>query len=134
MSSSYFASGNISPSRFVKLDTTYVDGGYVLQAGAGDKLIGVAQDATHAFPYLGLDDGYAAASLTNQLGVWTPNDECKLEAGAACTVGDLLKSDTNGKGIPTTADGDYYGARALQAATAAGQLIRARVELGYRGA
>lgn len=132
MSMSFQANGNIVPARFVKLDTSQ-PGGFVLQCGAGDKPIGVAQHGTHYTPLQGLDDGYAAVQGLNLL-VHTEKDECYLESGGVITVNDYLKPNASGQGITSSTDGDFYGAVALQNATAAGQLIRCKVQLGMRGA
>jgi hypothetical protein len=53
----------------------------------------------------------------------------KIEAGAAIAAGAPLKPDASGRGI-TAVGGDKYSARALQAATAAGDLIEAHFESG----
>lgn len=134
MSISMMPNGNIVPSRFVKPDATQI-GGYCLQAGAGDRMIGVAEPGVRQPPISGLDDGYAGIQNSNPILVFTTNDECWLESGAAVTSGDLLKSDISGRGITASSDGDIYGAMALQTSTASGQLIRVRVMApGYRGA
>lgn len=132
MSMSLMPSGNIAPSRFVKLDASKV-GGYGLQAGAGDVVFGVSEPGVRQPPIAGFDDGFAGIADSNAICVYTEKDECWLECGAAVTYGDFLKSDTNGKGITASADGDYYGAQALQTSTAAGQLVRVLVKSGYRG-
>lgn len=133
MSMSFMPSGNISPSRFVKLDTSKV-GGYCAQAGSGDKVIGVSEPGVRQPPISGLDDGFAGIADSNAIEVLTTNDEGWIECGAAVTFGDLLKPDSNGKGITAGTDGDFFGAIALQTSTAAGQLVRVRVQIGYRGA
>lgn len=125
MSQSMMAGGNVAPSRFVKLDTTYP--GYVTAAGAGDRPYGVSQPGTRQPPIEGLDDGYAGVQGVNSIEVFTAEDQCWLEVGAAVSVGDYLKPSTNGVGITASADGDIYGAIALAPATASGQLIRVRV-------
>ena len=50
-------------------------------------------------------------------------------AGAIAT-GDKLTSDSEGKGIKTTTDKNVYGAIALEASTAAGDIIQALVTPG----
>lgn len=133
MSMSRMPSGNIAPSRFVKIDSTKA-GGYVAQAGAGDVVFGISEQGVRQPPITGLDDGYAGILDSNSIVVFTEKDECWIECGAAVTEGDLLKSDANGKGITAGSDGDYYGAQAEQTSTAAGQLVRVVVKSGYRGA
>ena len=133
MSISAMPNGNITPSRFVKFDTSTV-GGYVLQAGSNDKIIGVAEPGVRQPPISGLDDGFAGIQNSNSILIFTNNDECWVECGGAVTFGDYLESDTNGKAVTSSTDGHNYGAIALQTSTAAGQLVRCRVVIGMRGA
>lgn len=135
MSRSFMPNGNIIPSRFVKQDTSTL-GGYVLQAGASDTPIGVSQPGTHQPPIPGLDDGFAGIQNVGMpIEVFMSGDECWLEIGAAVTLGDFLKPSTNGVAITASADGDIYGAIALQSGTASGQLIKVRVtHPEFRGA
>lgn len=133
MSMSFMPNGNIAPSRFVKIDATQV-GGYCLQAGSGDKVIGISEPGVRQPPISGLDDGFAGIQNSNAIEVLTTNDEGWLETGGTVTFGDLLKPDANGKGVTAGSDGDFFGAIALQSSTGAAQLIRVRVQLGFRGA
>ena len=131
MSLSMMANGNISPSRFLKLDATKV-GGYVIQATAGsgshgDPVIGISQPGVRQPPISGLDDGFAGIQDVNAIEVFTTNDECWVQCGAAVTFGDYLKSDANAKAITASSSGDFVGAQALQTSTAADQLVRVRV-------
>lgn len=119
------ANGNITPSRFVKLDTT-VDG-KVLQAGAGDMIFGVAQEGTRLAPLSGWDDGYAAKAGENIRVYAAPEDkDCFLEIAGTTSVGDKLKSDGSGLGVVTTTANDNIGAIADEAGTA-NQLIKVRL-------
>jgi hypothetical protein len=55
-----------------------------------------------------------------------------VEAGAAVSIGDLITSDSVGRGItssPSTANHGVIG-KALTAATAAGQLIQVELQIG----
>lgn len=113
------ANGNVAPSRFVKLDSS--DDGLCLQADAGAVVFGVSQPGTRRTPYGSLDDGYAAIAGEDLL-VYGPGEWPMLELAAACSNGERLKSDADGKGTPVTADKDEYGAVA-QASGAAGELI-----------
>lgn len=119
------ANGNIAPSRFLKQDTT-VDN-KCLQAGAGNKLIGVSQRGTRNTPYSTLEDGFCAIA-GEDLQIYGPEETCLLELGGTVAAGDRLKADANGKGV-TAASGDEYGAIAGQAGTS-GKLIEVVVELG----
>ena len=123
MSISLKATGNIAPSRFVKMATTADMS--VAQAGAGDKVIGISPPFTRRTPYSSLDDGYCAVS-GEDVPVFTTNDECMLELGGTVTAFDRLKSDTDGKGVTTTTNLDEIGAIALVSGVS-GQLIRVRV-------
>ena len=55
----------------------------------------------------------------------------ELELGATVVVGDHLKSDADGRGIPTTTDGDATGAIALQAGDA-GDIVTVLLRPGGR--
>lgn len=122
------ASGNISPSRFVKLTTTA--DGEVTQAGAGEQIYGISQKTTRRTPYGALDDGYAAIAGEN-VGVHGIGEECLLEAGGTVAPGDRLKSDASGKGVATTTNLDEWGAICLQAGTA-GKLVRVEPRPGMQ--
>lgn len=126
MSMSFVANGNITPMRFVKLDTTADQ--KVLQSGAGDKCFGIAQEGTRYLPGFGnLDDGFRAIAGENVM-VYTEPDECWLEIGAGgVTAGDRIKSDASGKGVTTAVNDDEFGALALQT-VANGGLCRVRVK------
>lgn len=118
--------GLINPSSFVKLDTASA-GGRVIQAGAGDKMFGIAQPGTRSAPFSTLDDGYAARNDSGQndtVMVYTsPDKEVYLQIGTGgCNVDDFLKSSTLGVGVATTSTGDWVGARAKQSGIA-GDLV-----------
>lgn len=95
---SVIASGTIAPHRFVtRLGS---------QAGADATTLGVSESAA-------------------TVGVLTPVDVIGttiIESGAAFSLGDTLKSDSSGRGIPWVTSGAKV-AVALQAATAAGQFV-----------
>lgn len=123
---SFVANGTIPPCRFVKLDTTAT--GKVLLCGTNGIIYGISKADTRRIPALGLDDGNAAIVGEN-LHVFEDNEECYLEIVASVTQGQQLKSDTNGKGTPVTANNDIYGAIALQSAPA-GKVIKVKVVKG----
>lgn len=133
---SRMANGNIAPSRFVKLDTS--NDNRVTQCGAGERVYGISQPSVHNIALSGggfttPDDGYAAVA-GEMLNIYGPGDPgVLLEAGGTVTAGDLLKSDSNGKGVVVASNNDFYGARALESATS-GQLFRVEVVLGFYGA
>jgi hypothetical protein len=124
------ANGTIAPARFVKQDTTTNNA--FLQAGSGDKVVGISQKGTRRTPYSGLDDGNAAIA-GEPLHVFGPPETAPLELGGTVAAGDLLKPDTNGKGITAGSDGDFYGALSPQAG-GSGDIIEVQVMLGMRGA
>lgn len=125
-SPNYVATGNISPSRFVKVDTT-VDNG-VAQAAANDVIAGIASEAGREPPLPSVTTMYAAQSGDN-LVVYGHGDTCLLELGGTVAAGDRLKSDVNGKGVSIATTGNTsqeVGAIALTAG-ASGEKIRVQV-------
>lgn len=127
----YVAGGNISPHRFVKSSTT--EDHTVLQAGTGESVIGISHKGVRNAPYGALDDGYAAIDGESGFRIYLAGEICHLELGTGgATAGDLLKSDTNGKGVTADTDQDIYGARALENG-AAGDVIKVQVVHGYIG-
>jgi hypothetical protein len=122
---SYFASGDIYPSRFVKLDT--VDG-KVLQCLAGDLPFGISQEGTRKSPYL--DATGRAAAAGDQLAVYTLGERAILQAGAAVVPGQRLKADANGMGIPVVSPStDNYGGY-CQLNGASGKLVEVLIDPG----
>jgi hypothetical protein len=133
MSKSLLCNGNVLPMRAVKLDTS--NAGQCLQAGASDVPFGIAQEGTRQPPLSGLDDTFAGIQGVNTITVYCdPGEECAVEAGGAITTGDYLKPSTGGVLITASSDGDVYIARAEESATASGQVIRAVIDKGFRGA
>lgn len=136
MTTSRYCGGNVKPYRFVKQDTVQ---GKVTQAtdGAGsngDKIFGISDKGTWQ-PPLGLvggatalDDGYAGIVGSPPITVWMDGAECYILSGASFAIDDELKADSDGRGITGTASGDQIGAIALEAATAANQLVKVRVK------
>lgn len=123
------AGGNISPSRFVKLDTG--NDGKALQCGAGEMAYGISGPDVRNFPYGSLDDGYHAVAGTN-CRVFGLGERCWLELGGTVTPGVLLKSNADGKGVAVSANNDFYGAVSIQGGVA-GDLIEVEVRSGYYG-
>ncbi len=114
----FMANGDISVCRFVKQDTTADH--KVLQAGAGEAVIGISQEGSSQAPIPEVSTQYAAQA-GQAIKVYGVGERCKLEIGSGgCTAGDKLKPDSNGKGVAITA-GDAYGAVALTTC-AAGEL------------
>jgi hypothetical protein len=121
---SFVANGNIAPSRFVGQDST----GKVVAVTSGISF-GISQEGTRNTPYSSLDDGYVAIAGEN-VRVYEETEECFLEMSATCNNGAFLAPTTGGKGVATTTGNAAYGAVALQACTAAGQLIKVKVRNG----
>lgn len=130
-----YCGGNVKPARFVTQDTVQ---GRVVQstdgaASHGDLPFGISDKSVWQ-PPLGtpgggtaLDDGYAGIVGSPPITVWQPGAEVYILSGAAFAIDDFLKSDSDGRGITGSTTGDLVGARALEAATAANQLIKVRV-------
>lgn len=114
------AGGTIIPARFVKWDTA--NDSQVVQAAANtDVIAGIATDAVKFAPGLTGSDNTIAAQVNDAIKVFRNTDLCLLETGGAVTRGDLLKSDSVGRGVTATATGtDEVGARAMQSSTGAG--------------
>ena len=122
---SYFANGDIYPSRFVKLDPA---DGKVVQCLAGDLPIGISQEGTRRSPYL--ETLGRAAAVGEQLAVYTLGERALLQVNAAVTPETRLKADANGMGIAVASPSvDAYGGIALFNG-AAGKLIETLVDPG----
>lgn len=88
--------------------------GKVITSTAGSRMLGIQQNKPK------IDEG-----LTVQV-----DGSSKLVvdgSGTAIVIGDKLKSDASGRGIKTVTDGDEVGAFALEASTAAGDIIEALI-------
>ncbi len=96
---------------FCELNTS----GLVITSTAGSRALGVQQNKPKAGEGVAVRLEGATSKLQVDGNV------------AAIAIGDALKSDANGQGIKTTTDGDEVGAFALQASTAAGDVIEALV-------
>ena len=117
----FVASGNISPARFVKISGEFS----VAQSGAGEEIIGVAQEGSLAPPgiaeALGGSQTYYAATSGKTLKVFGLGDVCVVTAGTGgCTAGSKVKSDADGKAVNvgTTAGTFNVGGIALQTVNA----------------
>jgi len=117
----FVASGNISPARFVKISGEFS----VAQSGAGEEIIGVAQEGSLAPPgiaeALGGSQTYYAATSGKTLKVFGLGDVCVVTAGTGgCTAGSKVKSDADGKAVNvgTTAGTFNVGGIALHTVNA----------------
>lgn len=115
------ASGNIYPSRFVKISGSRT----AALAGAGDACSGISQVGTNKAPIPGVTSQYAAES-GETLQIHGLGAFCLLELGTGgATYGNLLKSDANGKGVAASS-GDECGAKAMESGSA-GEIILVQV-------
>lgn len=124
----FVANGAIPMASFVKIDTA--DSGaddYVLQCGAGDAPIGVSGVDTDRAPLSDMISTQYHAQQGEPCRVYQGGDVCLLAVGAAVTQGQRLKPNASGQGIPVTADGDFWGAVALESSSVAGSYLRVLV-------
>jgi len=122
------ANGDIRPSRFVKIDATAAHKG--LEADANEAVIGVAMPGSNYPPLSDLSITVLAAKQGQYFQMYGDGDVCLLEAGAAVTTGNRLKSDADGRGVAIATTGttlQHFGAVALEDAAAAGELIRVAI-------
>lgn len=110
------AGGDINPKRFVVIDAT--DTNTVVEAsGVTAVLVGISTDATKASP----SDGASTLAAEDGDHIETRMDGevalLNLGTGGA-TAGDKLTSDSDGKGITSSTDEDYWGALALESGSA----------------
>lgn len=109
------AGGAVSQYRFVKI--TAADTASVATA-ATDIVFGITQTA--------------ATAANDPLDVATMGGVTFVEAGAAITAGARLTADATGRAVtaaPAAGTNNGVGARAIQAAAAAGDIIRVFVSL-----
>ena len=122
---SYFANGDIFPSRFVKLDPA---DGKVVQCLAGDLPFGISQEGTRRSPYV--DPSGKAAAAGEPLAVYTLGERALLQVNGPVTPELRLTADANGMGIAVASPSvDAYGGIALFNG-AAGKLIETLVDPG----
>lgn len=129
MPGSFVANGNIAACSFVKFDGTRP--GLVVQAGAGDAVVGVAGQGSRWAPWDELDDGYLAVAGEN---VAVKQDGAKrvmIKLGGTVDEGSWLKSDASGFAVASTTDQDKVGGRARQAGVS-GDYIEMDVIIGER--
>lgn len=121
------AGGTIIPMRAIKLSTSAEF--TALQAGAGDKMIGVAPQYQKRVPGLTGSDTDIAAESGDQMDSYGPGDICPVVAAAAVAIGDNIKSSTNGKIV--TATTGWVGGIALTAASADGDVVYVWLQSPY---
>lgn len=110
------ASGNISPFRFVELNTSNPFTGQQANA-ASDVVIGVTDGSVRRY------DSVYNAIAGDQISL-QPSNTVQVQSSAQIAVGATLTSDADGKAV--TATGTQVGYYiALEAASAADEIIRA---------
>jgi hypothetical protein len=137
---SWVANGNISASVFVYAATSVSAATATNQfavsvaTGTGTPIVGISQMGTRGPVGTPFDTGYAAAD-GDQIMVFdnTYEDECLLILGQPVTAGQLLTSDSSGRGIPTSATGQWFGAMAKQTQSTTGVPARVRPYFGISG-
>ena len=107
---SFTASGDIAPSRFVKITGAFKVGQCTV---AKERSVGVSQEGLVDTPIPGASSTLAAQA-GRHVGVFGPGETCLVQVGAAVTAGALLTGDANAKAIPTTTAGDIYHGIALE--------------------
>lgn len=106
---SFFASGNIYPSRFVEVANAFR---VRMPLAANAKVFGISQAGVRLAPGTSLDDGYAAIN-DEGVTVWGPGSVCWLDIAGTVAAGANIANDSDGKGVTATS-GQNVGAQALQ--------------------
>jgi len=122
------AGGTIRPSRFVKINTAADFS--CLEGSANAEIIGVSMTGTNYPPLSDIVSTANAATVGQYIQIYGDGDVCLVEAGAAITRGDKLKSDSVGRAVSILTTGtvnQQVGAVALQSAAAAGELILVQI-------
>jgi hypothetical protein len=130
---SWQASADIRPSRFVKRTGAYT----AAECGANEVMVGVSAEGSN-YPPIGSQAELAAANGDPVSIIWVGDGQqddrpIPLTIGGSVTQGQLLKSDSQGRGVAVTTNNDPYGAIALQSGSS-GESIQARLLFGYHGA
>jgi hypothetical protein len=106
----FFAGAAINPRRIVKFDT---------------PLNTVIQSAAAADAHIGVYQGDVLAAVGQEVAIGV-DGIVEVEAGAAITQGATLSADAQGRAVTAVSTNAAWGT-ALSAATAAGQIIKARI-------
>ena len=120
--------GNIKPNSFVKLDSA--NDGYVLQAGANDRVYGITGDGTRRVALEDYDTDLIGKAGDPAIQIRGPGENpCLLRLAGTVVAGDYIKSDGSGYGVKADTDKDHYGARAIVGGSS-GQVIPVEVIIG----
>ena len=124
------ASANIRPSRFVKRSGANT----IAEASTGEKMIGISAEYCNYAPLPSQTEFLAVsgeATAFYVVGDGLQEDRpVLLVIGGTVTQGDLLKSDSTGRGVTADTDKDCYGALALESGSS-GEAIKVRLLFGY---
>jgi len=122
------ANGTIRSSRFIRPDVS--NDFKCLEATANAEILGVAMEGTNYPPLSDLVSTSNAATQGQYMKYYGEGEVCLVEAGAAITRFDKVKADSVGRAVTIASSGttlQNIGARALQSAAAAGELILVQV-------
>lgn len=123
------ASADILPFRFVKMTGAKT----CATAGANERIIGVSGPGTRYAPLSDLVTTNNHANTGEPVQVRGDTDICLVTAGASFSAGVALKSDATGRAVAIATSGaatQNVGAIALEAATAANELIQVQIQIG----
>lgn len=124
------AEGDIRPNRIVKRGTAENS---VLEADAGDLPIGISYPGTRKINLEGYGETPLAAIAGDHLSIYGDGARMvALVSGAAIAVGDWIKSDAEGRGVPSTADREDVVGRARTAVSAADVLVMVDIMIRER--
>jgi hypothetical protein len=120
---SYIAKGDINSSRFVKSDGT--NDFAVVEGTANAEVRGIAMEGSREAPIPSVTSPLAAKTGEGLL-VYGNGQQCLLELGGTVSAGDVLKSDSAGKGVVIATGGDtlqHIGAVALEGGVSAEKIL-----------
>lgn len=118
----YKAGGAINPLSFVKLSVSgsgSAKNPVVVQCGAGDRPIGIAQNDS-------------AAASGDEVEVAFVGGGARLNITGTVAAGNTIKSDSSGYGVVTASDADECGAMAVESGVS-GDIIGVHVMFGQKG-
>lgn len=121
----FVANGSIMPSRGVMIDPTATGGNRVIQAVAGSRCIGISKNSQRLAKTPFQNDVFAAVA-GDPIRCYTNGELAPVELGATVAPNDRVKSDVNGRMIPTTTTGDEIVGIAIQGG-AVGEVIQIEV-------
>jgi hypothetical protein len=124
---SYVAAGDLKRGRAVKSNKTLRQ---VVQASvAGEKVVGFTpMGSKRNLP--GSDETIAYESGDKGVRVIGQGNDGLVESGGSFSADAELTTDSSGRAVVSTTDGDWIFAKALQASTGSGQFVMAQA-CGY---